>query len=142
MQGVTPNGGNRAIQSHATWSNSNIYLDIGGCCAGTSSRLNGVLEDQHIRASEGETWSHITYTAGIDPDTEEYTRRIYVNGEIYGFGGDPAALAQTTTDGAPLLEGEKVPGPSSGLSGTGVRTTTRATSGKVGWTMSLSRTML
>ncbi len=56
--GVTPNGGNRAIQSHATWSNSQIYLDIGGCCSG-SQRLNGPLDEEFIgcnRRSADRIW--------------------------------------------------------------------------------------
>ena len=61
-EGETPTGGNRAIQSHATWSNSNLYLDIGGCCDAATQRLNGVLEPEYIRASEGEEWTHLTYT--------------------------------------------------------------------------------
>lgn len=69
---------NRAIQSHATWSNGQVYLDIGGCCNAQDQRLNGVLEPEFIRASEGDEWTHLAYS--LD---EEGDALFYVNGEIY-----------------------------------------------------------
>lgn len=76
--GETPDGGNRAIQAHTTWSNSNVYLDIGGCCSGTQ-RLSGLVEEEYIKASVGEEWTHWAFT--LDPEFGD--ARIYINGEIY-----------------------------------------------------------
>ena len=102
-EGPTPNGGNRAFQAHTTWGNSQAYLDIGGCCAGDTQRINGVLEEEHIKASVGETWSHIAFTYGPEDD-DTWSRRMYVNGELYAWGGD-GADAEGITEIEPL-EGE------------------------------------
>ena len=87
----------RAIQAHGTWGNSQIYLDIGGCCSGTQ-RLNGVLEDQFIRGSETDEWTHFAFTL----DSEFGDARIYVNGEIYE-NGDFFAERFGPTDEVPFI---------------------------------------
>ena len=79
--GVTPNGGNRAIQAHVTWGNGTVFLDQGGCCDGDTQRLSGPLDEEQIRADVGEEWSHFTFTAGVEDDIA--FRRIYVNGDIF-----------------------------------------------------------
>ena len=79
--GVTPNGGNRAIQTHVTWSNSQIYLDQGGCCDADTQRVNGALDEEYIKGSVGEEWTHYTFTAGLEDDVPY--RRIYVDGALF-----------------------------------------------------------
>lgn len=88
----------RAIQAHGTWSNGQIYLDIGGCCS-PSQRLNGVLEEQFIKGSVSDEWTHFAFTL----DSEFGDARIFVNGEIYE-NGDFFAERIGPTDEVPFIE--------------------------------------
>ena len=70
------NGTSRGIQSHAPWSNGQVYIDIGGCCSGTE-RLNGAVERDFWDAETGDEWTHYAFTMNDAGDVD-----IYIDGEI------------------------------------------------------------
>lgn len=77
------NGTARGIQAHVPWSNSQVYLDIGGCCSATQ-RLNGVVDRDFFDATVGDEWSHWTFTM-----TDAGDAAIYVDGEELYFRAGP-----------------------------------------------------
>lgn len=82
--------GGRGFQSHAPWSNSNIYFDTAGCCDGGTTRINvnpGVVWTD---------WHHIALVKNLS------TKEIYVDGNL--------ALSGTNTDSIALAFTELVIG--------------------------------
>lgn len=77
----------RAFQSHLPWSNSNVYLDVGGCCA-ADQRVNGVIDRELWDSETGEEWTHWAFT--VDGDFGDAA--VYANGEEVLFRDGPTAI--------------------------------------------------
>ncbi len=63
---------NRAFQAHVPWSDTNIYFDTAGCCAGTQ-RLSGPTGDPSLYSGQ---WNHWVFLK------DGGAKRVYVNGSI------------------------------------------------------------
>lgn len=105
--GASPssNNGERGIQAHVPWSDSNIYFDTAGCCDAGTQRINKVVDTSwpgYVDTSYWYTWRHLAFVK------DGATKRIYIDGQLFLEGSNTAPLpvdfyqlslgAQTTGD--------------------------------------------
>ena len=87
-------GSNRAIFSHATWSNGRVYFDQGGCC-GSDTRL-----DVELPNPTG-TWHTIAFVR----EANSSTRHIYIDGTLSATNTSAAANLQLNSTPVAYVSG-------------------------------------
>jgi hypothetical protein len=75
----------RTLNSHAPWSNGNIYWDA-GCCYNRINKLSSSSVYENV-------WTHLAFTK----DNTEPSMKIYVNGALWHSGGGTASMAGVVT---------------------------------------------
>jgi hypothetical protein len=86
--------GARGWQTHAPWSDGNIYSDSGGCCDGTM-RTAGAM------GALVATWHHVALVRGPDialGEPDRTNKWIYVDGGLIASGTNDATIAVPFTE--------------------------------------------
>jgi len=87
----------RAFQAHTPWSDDSIYFDTGGCCDGTTQRINASITTFPDYATTGDDtwwttkWHSLVFTKKAD------VKQIWIDGELFLEGSSTGTIGTDIT---------------------------------------------